>query len=676
MRITLPLGAGVLLSICAFTTAARAQGGPEEEPMPPSMPDTAALQAPAMPAADESLSASMTPGQRPASSTEPNSVLPSLMGPVGLYHMSTAEVGPVNHLRLGLHGQWFKSSDFLIRGDANTRVDGTLTFGFTPHRYVEIFGALLTSSNRNQRTNEAGRRDPELIKSFGDLVLGPKVSVPVAAGSTLGFELGLRFLSSISDLSFSPSSTSVWVGPIYTLDLRRVAEVPLRFHANANYYVDNSGNLFDFSNTTIYTREVAMFAYGIAASRMRFAIGVDAPLEKLTAPVPLQPFAEYHAEIVTGKADAAFAGLMPDNRDQQWLTFGLRARVYQGISVDAGADVRLRSVGYQYGPPLPPYNVVFGLNYALDVDSFRRPVVVTKTVERTIAPPPPEEGRIAGAIRDKDGKPIPGAIVAVKGRPRSRVATDPDGTFLTAPLPPGPAELEVTAPNFENDSVRTKVTAGTQPVEVKVALTAKVLTGNVRGHIVDSQGQGLQATIRFAGVEAFEAKSDQNGAFSAALPAGPYKVTAEVVGMPKKEAPLDIAAGQDRALDLTIRPANPDVSLSGDAITLRQPIKFKSGPPKLDPKLQGELDAVADLLADHPEIRTLRVEAHWDASAGTKAQDLTGKQAGVVKDYLIKKGVPEGRVQAVGMGADKPLVPNIGPANKAKNRRVELHTSN
>jgi outer membrane protein OmpA-like peptidoglycan-associated protein len=35
--------------------------------------------------------------------------------------------------------------------------------------------------------------------------------------------------------------------------------------------------------------------------------------------------------------------------------------------------------------------------------------------------------------------------------------------------------------------------------------------------------------------------------------------------------------------------------------------------------------------------------------------------------------VADGRVEAVGVGADKPLVPNISPTNKAKNRRVELH---
>src|SRR5678815_3364411 len=140
--------------------------------------------------------------------TNPDSYLPSLMGPIGLYGMSTAEVGPVNHLRLALHGQYFQSSGFLVTGDENSRMNGNFSFGFTPHKYVEIFGAMLTSSNRNTRTNsfEPPRRDPELIKSFGDLVLGPKVILPVARGMTAGFELGLRFLSSSSDLSVSPSS--------------------------------------------------------------------------------------------------------------------------------------------------------------------------------------------------------------------------------------------------------------------------------------------------------------------------------------------------------------------------------------------------------------------------------------------------------------------------------------
>jgi len=677
MKTTLArLAVAVPLSLSSLTVWA--QGGLEEEPMPPSFPNQR-KQAPILDEPVDTVAARPVPAA-PAAPTgaAPDSFLPSLIGPIGLYNVSTAETGPVNHLRLALHGQYFSATDFLVRGDSDSRVDGAFTFGWTPSKYLEIFGALLTSSNRNRRSgmNEPPRRDPELIKSFGDLVLGPKVVGTISPGVTAGFELGLRFLSSISDLSFSPDSTSVWVGPVFSLDLRPVSNIPLRFHANANFYLDNSKNLVDFSDPSIsiFTREVAMFAYGIAASRLRFALGIDAPFEKMS--VPLQPFAEYHIEVVTDDADPAFAAMFPtpDNRDQQWITLGMRARVYRGITLDAGADIRLRSVGYVYGPPLAPYNVVFGVSYPLDIESFMRPVVVTKTVEKSLPAPVPEEGRIAGVVKNaKDGKPVPGAIVAVNGRARSRVATDPDGTFLTAPLPPGPADLEVTAQSFDAATVKSAVTVGPRPAEVEVSLTPKVVSGNVRGKIADGKGQGLQASLRFAGVEAFEAKSDAGGLFSAALPPGPYRVTADAPGFPSKEVPLDVVGGKDQSLDITLRTPNPDVTLAGDAVTLRQPIKFKSGLPKLDPKVEGELDGVAEMMADHPEITSLKVEVHWDPSGGKGAKELTDKQAAAIKSYLVKKGVAEGRVDAVGMGADHPLVPNIGPANKAKNRRVELH---
>jgi outer membrane protein OmpA-like peptidoglycan-associated protein len=670
-----PLGFASLLLLSAAPVRAQV---PDEEPMPPAFGDLKA------PAATATSHASAPAESGPSSDDvigpgSPDSFLPSLMGPVGLYHMSTAEVGPRNHVRFALHGEYFSASDFLIKGDTNSRIDGDFTFGYTPNKYIELFGALLSSSNRNHRASEDGRRDPELIKSFGDLVLGSKIVTPLGRGMSAGFELGLRFLSSISDLSFSPDSTSMWVGPLFTLDLRPVSDIPLRFHVNANYYLDNSRNLFDFSNDILATREVAMYAYGIQGSRLRFALGIDAPLEKVMPNFPLQPFGEYHLEVVTDDAQGVFVGTscaMPDNRDQQWLTFGLRARVYRGVTVDAGVDARVRSTSCAYSPPLAPYDVVFGLSYPLDVEAFRRPVVVTRTIEKQLPAPIAEEGHIAGAVTSaKDGKPIPGAIVAVAGRPRSRVATDPDGSFITAPLPPGPAELEVTAPNFESNKVTAAVMVGAKPVELNVTLTPKTPTGNVRGKITDAQGQPVQAALRFGGAEAFEAKSDAGGLFSAALPVGPYRVTAEAPGFPSKEVALDITAGQDQKLDILLRTPNPDITLAGDTVTLRQPITFKSGTPKLDPKVQGELDGVVELLSDHPEIRTLRVEAHWDASAGKGAKALTDKQAAAIKDYLVKKGASEGRVEAVGMGSEKPLVPNIGPANKAKNRRVELKTT-
>ncbi len=690
--LALPL---VPIVLVAIALQAQAQTGPEDEPLPPAF---AAPAAPAgSPAAPPQPTAVPPPAPEPVPPPTPlppppppapetenpgpvsDSFLPSLVGPIGLYHLSTAEVGPVDHLRLALHGQLFHASSFLVQDDQDTRLSGNFSFGFTPHQYVELFGALLTSSNRNERPAEANRRDPVLIKSFGDLILGGKGVYPVARGLTIGGEVGLLFLSAISDLALSPSSTSLWLGPLATYDFRTNYGIPLRLHANVSFYLDNSKNLYDFTGTTVFTHEVAMFAYGIADSRFRFAVGVDTPLEQLTAPIPLQIFAEYHLEVATDSSDPAFAAYATHtNRDQQWVTFGLRARVFHGLTLDAGFDAAVHSVGYGYGPPLPPYNVLFGVSFPLDVDAFRRPVVVTRTVEKETAPP---TGTVTGrVVAASDGKPIDDAVVAFVGHARSRVASDPDGSFASGPLPPGPIDVEVTAAGFE--SVRSSaLVSASGSASVEVSLKAKIVSGNVRGKVTDGAGHGLSATLHFIGGTTFEAHADVGGLYSAALPAGPYRVTVEAPGFPNREVPLDINAGQEHQLDLTLRPANPDVTLTGQAIVLRVPIKFQPGKPRLTPGAKAELEGVAEVMADHPEIKTLRIEAHWSAAKGKgKGKDkgdggakaLTERQAAFIKDYLASRGTSVDRLAAVGRGSEAPLVPNLGSASQKKNRRVEL----
>jgi outer membrane protein OmpA-like peptidoglycan-associated protein len=608
---------------------------------------------------------------------DPATFLPSLDGSVGLYRVSTAEVGPLHHLRFALHGQYFASSDFLVSKDNDSELAGALSFGFTPLRRLELYGGLYTSSNRNQRTSEPGRTDPEVIRSHGDLILGAKVAAPVTPALDLGFETGLRFLAGASNLAFSGSSTSLWLGPLATLDLRPLAGVPLRFHANASFYLDNSKNVYDLTGTTPASREAAKFAYGILGSRMRLAAAVDAPIEKLTGPVPLRPFAEYHLEVITGDADPALVDVMPlgGSRNRQWMTFGLRAEVYKGATVDVGTDLRLQTSGLAYGPPLPPYTVLFGASYPLDVDAFTRPVIVTRTVDHTIQlpPPAPNEGSITGIAKDREGKPIGRAVVVVAGRAHAGVVTDADGTFLISSIAPGPAKLDVSAAGYEAEEVTTAVTAG-KISDVSAVLTPKPHTGSVRGKTTDAHGRAVEATLRFSGAQAFETRTDGGGLYQAVLAPGPYTVVAEAPGLPTRETRFDVIADTDRQIDLTLRPLNPALTLTGDEIVLRAPIKFRSaGAPRLTPEWQGELDGVAAALDDHPEIHTLRIEAHWDSSAGSKAKAITLRQANVVKDYLVSKGVAETRLETLGFGADQPLVPSLVPSDRQKNRRLELH---
>jgi outer membrane protein OmpA-like peptidoglycan-associated protein len=267
------------------------------------------------------------------------------------------------------------------------------------------------------------------------------------------------------------------------------------------------------------------------------------------------------------------------------------------------------------------------------------------------------------------------AVVSFGGHPRARVATDPDGSFQSIQLPPGPAEITVAAAGFEPATGKANVVPGSSAT-VEVALIAKIVNGNVRGKVADRAGKAMTAALRFHGSGNFEAHTDAGGLFSAVLPAGPYRVAVEAAGYPTKDVALDIAAGRDQQLDVTLRPANADVTLTPQAIVLRVPIKFRSGAPKLLPPIKAELEAVADILVDHPEIKSLRIEAHWSGAArgkgGDAAKKMTEKQAAAIKDFLIAKGAPADRIETVGVGGEAPLVPNLGPANQAKNRRVEL----
>lgn len=617
--------------------------------------------------------------------------LPSLVGPIGLFGMSTAEVGPVHQLRVGLHADYFSASDFLVGGDSDQRLRAGLTVGFTPHRRIEIFGALLNSSNRNDRTRTAADRDPELVKSFGDLIVGGKGVYPLSPAATLGFELGLKFLAGVSDLSFSPSSTSLWLGPLLTYDLRNTqAGLPVRVHAGVNYYLDNSSNLRDLSGLGANSKEAVLFGYGIAPSRLRVAVGADVPLGKETLPIPLDPFIEYHFEYATGSADSTFAAYAPpacgsatssqscvDNRDSHWVTLGLRAAVFRGLTADLGVDLRLRSAGFPYGSPVPPYNVVFGLALPVDLDSLVQPRPATKAVE---VPAPPRRGSLGGHVRGPDGAPVGGAIVIVGGHPHANAASDGEGAFTTIELAPGVVDLQVSAPGFESALVQAQVVAG-RTEQVAVALVAKPPSASLHGRAIGRDGRGVPATIKIAGQGKtegiFESHGDAAGAYAISLPVGAYRMRAEAPGLPPQETQIDLVANQDRALDFVWRagPAATNVTLGDGILRLGQPLRFVGASAKLAPDAQRLLDGVADFLTGHPEVRRVDIVAHWDDGVGNPAAEtLTQQQAEAVRGYLLARGIAGDRLVAQGAGASQPLVPVTTPASRLKNRRVELRT--
>ncbi|MEO5330514.1 MAG: OmpA family protein [Magnetococcus sp. YQC-5] len=84
------------------------------------------------------------------------------------------------------------------------------------------------------------------------------------------------------------------------------------------------------------------------------------------------------------------------------------------------------------------------------------------------------------------------------------------------------------------------------------------------------------------------------------------------------------------------------------------------------------LDNVASVLKNNPNMH-VEIQGHTD-NVGSKALNdkLSKNRANAVMKYITHSGIAANRLTAAGYGASKPVASNKTPADRAKNRRVEL----
>jgi OOP family OmpA-OmpF porin len=69
----------------------------------------------------------------------------------------------------------------------------------------------------------------------------------------------------------------------------------------------------------------------------------------------------------------------------------------------------------------------------------------------------------------------------------------------------------------------------------------------------------------------------------------------------------------------------------------------------------------------------IKIAGHASSEgSGERNQRLSGERARSVLAYLVKAGIEEKRLEAVGYGATRPVAPNDSNANMARNRRIEF----
>lgn len=101
-------------------------------------------------------------------------------------------------------------------------------------------------------------------------------------------------------------------------------------------------------------------------------------------------------------------------------------------------------------------------------------------------------------------------------------------------------------------------------------------------------------------------------------------------------------------------------------------IYFNTGSAKLLSKSFAPLDSVVKVLTEDPNLK-LSIEGHTDNVGKEDAnQQLSENRAQAVKDYLIGKGIDEGRITSQGFGETNPVADNNTAEGRARNRRVLL----
>jgi chemotaxis protein MotB len=136
-----------------------------------------------------------------------------------------------------------------------------------------------------------------------------------------------------------------------------------------------------------------------------------------------------------------------------------------------------------------------------------------------------------------------------------------------------------------------------------------------------------------------------------------------------------LAAVAQRWPALQFDPASGGARLHTDVL-------FETGEARLKPEARETLDQFAALLKS-PEGRELRVllVGHTDDRPVTRPATrqrypdnwhLSAARALAVADYLQQAGVREEQIGVIGYGRHQPLVANRGPAERQRNRRVEL----
>lgn len=626
----------------------------------------------------------------------------NLLGTTGLLHMPEACSGGGGTFGFGIHGTYFKYSQYLYNQDGETDEHTAMWAGLnlriTFLQFLELHANLAAAANQNDREN------PKLFQSLGDTLLGFKLFHTFAGWMSIGLDTTMLLMNSVGDVDVDMSGTSFGFDGLATFDFNGLNDrAPLRGHLMAGYFIDRSANLiedFEKANGGCGTLDDAGHVEyeGCLSPIERTSLGINRNDQfrwgvALDAPFPyVSPMVEYRMEVPVNRQDFVCPTGIENSNDscmdkegaaglRQVLTLGVRVLPpIEDLAIDVGVDIGLSG----YAPSVmelaaeAPYRVIFGLSYNFDPFPEPPPPPPPAPAPVEAAPPPPPPAHIAGLVHVEGSpdRPIADAVVSYSGTELNPQVTARDGRFTSYDLPAGPMKLRIEAEGFTPGTFDVAL-PDTGVLDQKFGLKMEIRKGTISGQVTGEDQRPVNSVgIRVEGATSAELTTDATGQFTFEANDGEHTLSMSAEGYMAKRVRTSAKAGLDTRLQIELRP-KPKVTsvvIKNKAIQIRKKIQFKTNSDEIDSVSFALCDEIAAVIVDHPELTQIEIQGHTDDRGKHDYNvDLSERRAASVRQYLVNAGVEPGRLTSKGFGPDKPIAPNVTAGGRAQNRRVEFH---
>jgi peptidoglycan-associated lipoprotein len=267
---------------------------------------------------------------------------------------------------------------------------------------------------------------------------------------------------------------------------------------------------------------------------------------------------------------------------------------------------------------------------------------------------PPAE--IGGRVYDSEtGEALSGTVSA--SRDDVEPVTTQNGTY-SMEASRGEITLTGSAEGYLPASESVDLASGGS-YQIDFPLTRIETTGVVTGTVTDeATGQPLDAMVSSGSVQA---QTAADGTYSIELQSGSRNLSASASAYGPESATVTVPAGgsavQDFALGLVVD--FDKVYFDLDSSVLRTDAREA-------------LDEIAAFLLANPGVSVTITGNTCDLGEEDYNQSLAERRADAVRNYLIAKGVTEGRLSTVSYGESRPDTPNTDEEHRALNRRAEF----